>query len=220
MDKLFISEQAIPPSTLTTATVTAGNHLATIANTMSTAVSGAGLTSKVAANHADADREETIDFKDMPADLRARYALKKHPVDIFRKSDLALYHNVLTIDKHGTVQDWRTIEYPEIGLGNTTKHDAQTYLCMLDGSIFGHLDYQNNKHKSAFLAGAPDIWLNGHQRGFTTYVWPWKWLVLLIVFESINTFFEDVIQKVNRDSPVPIKTMMLMLISESSTNQK
>ena len=28
---------------------------------------------------------------------------------------------------------------------------------MGDGSIFGHLDYQNNKHKSAFLAGAPDM---------------------------------------------------------------
>ena len=26
---------------------------------------------------------------------------------------------------------------------------------MIDGSIYGHLDYQNNKHKSAFLAGAP-----------------------------------------------------------------
>ena len=37
MDKLFISEQAIPPPTQATAnaTVTTGNHLATIANTMS-----------------------------------------------------------------------------------------------------------------------------------------------------------------------------------------
>ena len=26
---------------------------------------------------------------------------------------------------------------------------------MIDGTIYGHLDYQNNKHKSAFLAGAP-----------------------------------------------------------------
>ena len=49
------------------------------------------------------------------------------------------------------------IEYPEIKNGNTTKHNAQTYVCVLDGSIFGHLDYQNNKHKSAFLAGAPDM---------------------------------------------------------------
>ena len=157
MDKLFISEQSIPPSITTTATVTAGNHLATIANTMSTAVSGARLTSKAAANHANASRDETIDFKDIPTNLQARYALKKHQVDIFRKSDLALYNNVLTTDKHGTIQDWRMIEYPEIGNGNTTKHDAQTYLCMLDGSIFGHLDYQNNKHKSAFLAGAPHM---------------------------------------------------------------
>ena len=28
---------------------------------------------------------------------------------------------------------------------------------MNDGSLFGHLDYQTNKHKSAFLAGAPDM---------------------------------------------------------------
>ena len=28
---------------------------------------------------------------------------------------------------------------------------------MLDGSIFGHLDYQNNKYRSAFFAGAPDM---------------------------------------------------------------
>ena len=90
MDKLFISEQAIPPSTTTAKTVTAGNHLATIANTISTAVSGAGLTSKATANNANANQEETIDFKDMPANLFARYALKKHLVDIICKSDLAL----------------------------------------------------------------------------------------------------------------------------------
>ena len=80
MDKLFSSEQAIPPPTQATAnsTVTAGTHLASIANTMSTAVSGAGLTSKAATSHVDADQEETIDFKDMPTDLCARYSLKKH----------------------------------------------------------------------------------------------------------------------------------------------
>ena len=116
-----------------------------------------GLTSKAAVNHADADREETIDFNDMPDDLRARYALKKHPVDLIRSIDLVLYSNVLTTDKQGAIQQWRIIEYPKKGIGNTTKHDGQTYLCMLDGSIFGHLDYQNNKHTSAFLTGAPDM---------------------------------------------------------------
>ena len=93
-----------------------------------------GLTSKEAANHADANRKETIDFKDMPADFCAHYALKKHPVDLIRRSDLALYSNVLTTDKHGAIQQWRTIEYPKKGIGNTTKHDGQTYLCMIDGS--------------------------------------------------------------------------------------
>ena len=159
MDKLFNSEQTIPPPSQATANaaVTAGTYLAAIANTMSTAVSGAGLTSKAAAHHADADQDETIDFEDMPTNLRVQYALKKHQVDIFRKSDLVKYNNVLTTDKHGTIQDWHMIEYPEIGNGNTTAHDGQTYLCMIDGSIFGHLDYQNNRHKSTFLAGAPGM---------------------------------------------------------------
>ena len=40
MDKLFSSEQAIPALTTSTAAAAARIHLATIANTMSTAVSG------------------------------------------------------------------------------------------------------------------------------------------------------------------------------------
>ena len=90
----------------------------------------------------------------MSTDLRDRYALKRHQVDNFRKSDLKQYHNKLTIDKHNTMQRWNMVEYPELGAGNTTVHAGQTYLCMIDGSIYCHLDYQNNKHKSAFLAGA------------------------------------------------------------------
>ena len=158
MDKLFSSKQAIPAPTQAsvTAAKAAGNHLATIATTMSSAVSGAaGLTSKVAATHADADRDETMDYRDMPTDLRDRYALKRHQVDNFRKSDLKQYHNKLTVDKHGAMQHWNTVEYPELGNGNTIVHTRQTYLCMLDDSIYGHLDYQNNKHKSVFLASAP-----------------------------------------------------------------
>ena len=51
---------------------------------MSTAVSGAtGLTCKAAASHANTDRGETIDFKDIPTDLCERYTLKKYQVDIF-----------------------------------------------------------------------------------------------------------------------------------------
>ena len=73
---------------------------------MSTAVTG--LTSKAAANHANADREETNEFNDMPANLRARYALKKHPVDLIHRIDLALYSNVLTTNKHCAVQKWST----------------------------------------------------------------------------------------------------------------
>ena len=73
MDILFSNQQAIPaptPASITAAN-TAKNHLATIATTMSLAVSSAaGLTSKAAATHADADRDETMDYKDMPTDLR------------------------------------------------------------------------------------------------------------------------------------------------------
>ena len=81
MDKLFSSQQAIPAPTAAsvTAAITATTHLATIATMMSSAVSSAtGLTSKAAAAHADADRDETMDYKDMPTDLRDRYALKRH----------------------------------------------------------------------------------------------------------------------------------------------
>ena len=66
MDELFSKKKAVP--TTPSSATTAGNHLATIATIMSTAVTG--LTSKAAANHADADREETIDYNDMPTDVR------------------------------------------------------------------------------------------------------------------------------------------------------
>ena len=153
MDELFSTKQ--PVSTPSTPSSAATNHLASIATTMSTAVTG--LTSKAAANHADADWDETIDYKDMPPDVRARYDLKNHPVDLITMNNLKLYQNDLTKDKHSVIQKLRTVEYPALGLGNTTKHEGQTYLCMIDGSLFGHLDYQTNKHKSAFLAGAPDM---------------------------------------------------------------
>ena len=56
-------------------------------------------------------------------------------------NDMELYHNDLTIDKHGAKQKWRTVEYPAIGTGNTTKHECQTYVIMSDGTLYGHLDY-------------------------------------------------------------------------------
>ena len=106
---------------------------------MSTAVTG--LTSKAAANHADTNKDETIDYKDMPADVCARYDLKNHPINIITSSDLTPFNNNLTVDKHNSQQAWRTVEYPALGLGNTTKHDGQTYLIMNDGTLFSHLDH-------------------------------------------------------------------------------
>ena len=52
MDKLFSEKQAISTTILTG---TAGNHLASIATSMWTAMTG--LTSKNTANHANADKE-------------------------------------------------------------------------------------------------------------------------------------------------------------------
>ena len=66
IDKLFSSRQAIPASS-STAAATAETHLATIATTMLTAVTG--LTSKAAANHANTDQDETIDYKDMSTNV-------------------------------------------------------------------------------------------------------------------------------------------------------
>ena len=111
MDELFTSRQPLPAACTSAAVTAAENHLVSIATTMTSAMTG--LTRKAATNHADVDQEETIDFKDMPADLHAGYALKKHPVDLIRSSNLALYSNVLTTDKHDAIQQWRTVEYPK-----------------------------------------------------------------------------------------------------------
>ena len=61
MDELFDKNQAAPITT----TSTPGNdaNLASIATSMLTAIS-----SKNAAKHADSDKEETIDYNDMPMD--------------------------------------------------------------------------------------------------------------------------------------------------------
>ena len=68
MDELFSSPQAVPvPPSLTTTAAITGTHLATIATTISTAVTG--LTSKTATNHANANRDEMIDYKDMPTNV-------------------------------------------------------------------------------------------------------------------------------------------------------
>ena len=155
MDKLFSNEQAIPAPTTLTATATAVTCLATIASTMSTAVSG--VTSKASTNYADADKDETIDYKDMPTDVCARYDLKNHPINVITSSDLKPYHNDLTVDEHNARQSWRTVEYPALGTGNTIKHEGQTYLIMNDGSLFGHLDHQSTKNKTAFITGAPNM---------------------------------------------------------------
>jgi len=150
MDKLFSTKQAAPTTTISSS----GNdvNLASIATSMSTAVS-----SKNAANHADSKKEGTIDYNDMPTDVRESCALKNHPGKIIGIGNLVDFHNKLTVDQHGARQHWRTVEYPKLGIGNTTKHDGQTYVVMNDGKLYGHLDYQSNKNKSASLSSAMDM---------------------------------------------------------------
>ena len=93
----------------------------------------------------------------MPADVCARYDLKNHPVNIITSSNLKPFQNEPTVDKHNTKQRWRTVEYPALNTGNTTKYDGQTYLIMNDGTLFGYLDHQLAKNKTAFITGAPDM---------------------------------------------------------------
>ena len=110
MNKLFSEKQAVP--TTTSLTGTTGNYLASIATSMLATVSG--VISKNAANHADADKEETIDYNDIPIDVWERCALDNHPNKIIAMGYMKAYHDDLTIDQHGAKQKWRTVEYPVI----------------------------------------------------------------------------------------------------------
>ena len=49
------------------------------------------------------------------------------------------------------------VEYPELSVGNTIKHDGQTYVFINNGTLYGYLDLQSNKNKSVFLSGAMDM---------------------------------------------------------------
>ena len=132
MDELFGTKQAVP--TTTTSTFGNGANLASITTLMLTTMS-----SKNATNHADSDKEETIDYNSIPTDVRDHCALKNYPDKIIDKGYLVDNNNKLTFDFHGTRQDWRTVEYPKLGNGNTTKHAEQRYIIMNDSTLYGHL---------------------------------------------------------------------------------
>ena len=150
MVKLFTSKQADP----TTTTSTAGNdaNLASISTSMLTV-----MTSKNAANHADSDKEETMDYNDMLTDIREHCAFKNHPDKIIGMGDLVDFNNKLIVDSANVQQNWPTVEYPELKNGNTNTHAGKTYVDMYDGTLYGHLDRQLNKNKSAFLSSAMDM---------------------------------------------------------------
>ena len=100
MDELFSEKQAVSTSKLPTTTIR--NHFAFFTTLMSNAVSG--TTGKNAVNHADTNKEETIDYNDMPADICEQYALENHPKKVILMEDMKAYHNNLTLDKHGAKQ--------------------------------------------------------------------------------------------------------------------
>ena len=64
------------------------------------------------------------------------------------------FNNKLIVDSTGSQQYWHFVEYPMLGLRNTSKHTGQTYLIIQDGTLYGHLQYQSNKHKVTFPTGA------------------------------------------------------------------
>ena len=138
MDELFSKKQDV--STTALSTTTAGNHLASIATTMLTTLTG--LTSKNAANYANANREETIDYNDIPTDVGKQCALNNHSEKVILIGDMKPYQNNLTMVKHGAKREWRMVEYLAIGTDNTTKHDDQMYVIMSDGILYSHLGYQ------------------------------------------------------------------------------
>ena len=109
-------------------------------------------------------------------------------------NDMKLYQNDLTKNNHGSIQKWRTIKYPALGTGNTTKHDGQTYLIMNDGTLYGHLYYQSTKNKTAFITGAP---------GMTEWT-PKGWFNFCMMMEkagTINRFWIFPYYYQRRDAP-------------------
>jgi hypothetical protein len=144
MDQLFTRRQAAPASV--TSPSSGDKSLEAISTAMT------NISSKNAARSADNDKEETIDYKDMPKDVRERCHLKNDPVKIIAKRHLIKFNNTLTLDKANVQQDWNFVEYPEVGVG--ADKPGQTYLIMKDGTLFGHLAHQGQKQKLAFVQSA------------------------------------------------------------------
>ena len=92
------------------------------------------ISSKNAARSADNDKEETIEYNDMPKDVCDRCHLNYDTVKIFVRKHLADFSQNLIVDKSNIQQDWSFAEYPEIGT-TTLTHPGQTYLIMKGGTI-------------------------------------------------------------------------------------
>ena len=120
------------------------------------------ISSKNVAQSADNDKEETIDFNDIPKDVCDQCSLKNDQSKIIAKSNLANFSNNLTLNTAGAQQQWNFVEYLEIST-TTSKYPGQTYLIMKDVTLYGgHLPYQTQKHRLDFLKGAVRVteWTN------------------------------------------------------------
>ena len=85
---------------------------------------------------------------------------------------------------------------------------------MSDCSFFGHLDYQTNKHMSAYLAGAPDM-ISWTPKGFYHLCMTMEKAGAINRVWISPTTTKDAIRRVNGVSPVSIKMMLLKPIFPS-----
>ena len=73
-------------------------------NLVSIATSMSNISSKNVAQSADNDKEETIDFNDIPKDVCDQCSLKNDQSKIIAKSNLANFSNNLTLNTAGAQQ--------------------------------------------------------------------------------------------------------------------
>ena len=133
MDKLFTRQQAAPTTILSTM----GSDASLVAISAAMTI----ISSKNAARSVDNDKDELIDYNNMPTYVCERYNIKNDPFKIIANQHLTNFSNKLTIDKSIVQQDWNFVEYPKIGT-TILNHPGQTYQTMKDSTLFGHLQYQ------------------------------------------------------------------------------
>ena len=70
------------------------------------------------------DKEETINYNNMPKDICERFSLKNNTSKAIAKRHLADFSNKLTLDNASVQQNWNFIEYSEAST-TTSKNPGQ-----------------------------------------------------------------------------------------------